>query len=69
MSTPEQDFLRENSVISKNNSINNTPVKPSRFFNNSQQYKGLLPNQYNLTSPFKPVRQDPDEIIEQNFQY
>jgi hypothetical protein len=57
-------------LISNNNSISNTPVKPPKFgmghLNNNNTNNGngvtFRNNHYNLTSPFKPVKPDGYEI-------
>lgn len=61
----------ENSLISNNNSVSNTPVKPrfpqpNGLSATQVSLLGFKANHYNLTSPFKPARNDAYEI-EQNF--
>ena len=69
----------ENSLISNNNSIRNTPVKPPHPLsgfghhhhngsnsNNNGNGSGIRSNHYSLTSPFKPVKPDAYDV-EKNF--
>lgn len=60
------DFI-ENTLISNNNSVSNTPVKPPKFgiggiISGQVNNIGIRNNNYNLTSPFKPVKADGYEI-------
>lgn len=52
----------ESSLLSKVNSINNTPIKPSKMTPRTGNTNMVGVNIYNLTSPYKPLRADPFDI-------